>query len=207
MASIGPAAVPEVCVPRIIARTERLLLRTEAGGDQAVWRDHMNATAVMAHLGGPRTAEQIAQSFQRMAEGWVQRGYSFMLVERRSDGLLIGHCGLGLIDVPEAPAELQDQMQIGWTLRPDCWGRGYALEAARAVSRLAFDRFGAQTLFAQTSQSNGPSWRVMERLGMVRRADLDYVDPVFPAEDNPTIIYELSGARWRAGETAKEDME
>ena len=191
----------------IIARTERLLLRTEAEGDQRIWREHMNRPAVMAHLGGPRTDEQIAENFQRMADNWARHGFSFMLLERRSDGLLLGHCGLALIEPAEAPAALHGQMQIGWMLRPDCWGQGYALEAARRVTALAFERFGATTLFGQTSQGNAPSWRLMERLGMRRRADLDYSDPAYPPDDNPTIIYELSGARWRAGDIAKETLQ
>ncbi|HZV18953.1 MAG TPA: GNAT family N-acetyltransferase [Sphingobium sp.] len=188
----------------IIARTERLLLRTEAEGDQRIWRNHMNDAAVMAHLGGPRTDEQIAESFRRMADGWAQHGYSFMLLERRADGLLIGHCGLAPIEPDEAPPALHGQMQIGWMLRADCWGQGYALEAALCVTELAFERFGAPTLFGQTSLGNVPSWRLMERLGMSRRADLDYVDPAYPPQENPTIIYALSSAHWRAADTEKE---
>jgi hypothetical protein len=38
----------------------------------------------------------------------------------------------------------------------------------------------------------------MERLGMVRRADLDYPDPDYPPEDNPTMVYHLDAADWHA---------
>ncbi|OJY69713.1 MAG: hypothetical protein BGP16_08160 [Sphingobium sp. 66-54] len=189
----------------IIARTERLLLRTEAEGDQRIWRQHMNVPAVMAHLGGPRTDAQIADTFARMAENRARDGFSFMMLERRSDGLLIGHCGLARIEPDEAPAALHGQMQIGWMLRADCWGQGYALEAARCVAALAFERYGAATLFGQTSLGNAPSWRLMERLGMIRRADLAYVDPAYPPEENPTIVYDLTAARWRAGIPTKKE--
>ncbi|HWJ71107.1 MAG TPA: GNAT family N-acetyltransferase [Sphingobium sp.] len=191
----------------IIARTERLLLRTEAAGDQHIWRAHINVPAAMAHLGGVRTDDEIAAKFQRNADRWARHGFCGMLLERRSDGLLLGQCGLGRIERDEAPAGLRGQMEIGWMLRPDCWGQGYALEAARCVVALAFERYGAATLFGQTSQGNSASLRLMARLGMTRRADLDYVDPIYPPGDNPTIIHELSGARWRAGETAKETPE
>ncbi len=191
----------------IIAQTARLLLRTEAAGDQRIWREQINLPIVMAHLGGVWTDEQIAQHFRRMADDRTRHGFSFMLLERRSDGMLIGHCGLTLIESAEAPAPLRDQMQIGWLLRPDCQGQGYALEAARRVVSLAFERFGASTLFGQTSQGNAPSLRLMDRLGMTRRADLDYIDPAYPPKDNPTIIHELSGTRWRAGDIAKETLQ
>ena len=39
---------------------------------------------------------------------------------------------------------------------------------------------------------------ILEKLGMRRRRDLDFSDPAFPAEDNPTILYSLTGAEWAA---------
>jgi RimJ/RimL family protein N-acetyltransferase len=182
----------------VIAETQRLLLRTEAAGDQAVWLKHMNCAQVMEHLGGPRTAEKVAESFARMADGWAQHGFSFMLVERKSDGMLIGHCGLTKIDTHAAPDALNGQIQIGWTLRPDCWGQGYAQEAAQTVLDMAFTRYRARRLFGQTSQSNEASWRLMKKLGMTRRASLDYSDPDYPPQDNPTIIYAMTHDAWRA---------
>ena len=40
------------------------------------------------------------------------------------------------------------------------------------------------------------SLRLMEKLGMTRRADLDFVDPAYSAADNPTIQYALSRQDW-----------
>ncbi len=38
----------------------------------------------------------------------------------------------------------------------------------------------------------------MERLGMTRRADLDYYDPCYGPELNPTIVYAIDADEWRA---------
>ena len=91
-------------------------------------------------------------------------------------------------------------MSAGWTLRADCWGFGYAREAGEAALALAFERFALLRVYAQTSQRNTASWGLMERLGMARRADLDYPDPDYPPEDNPTMIYHLDAADWRASD-------
>lgn len=182
----------------IMLETARLRLRKEAEGDQAVWLAHMNSDAVMARLGGPRTAQEIAESFVRKAEGWARYGYSFMMIERKDDGLLIGHCGLAPIDADPAPLSLKGRPQIGWTLREDVWGKGYAREAARGVLVMAFDKLDAPIVFGQTSESNMPSWRLMEWLGMERLADLDYADPGYPEADNPTKVYAITRAAWRA---------
>ena len=40
----------------------------------------------------------------------------------------------------------------------------------------------------------------MQKLGMVRREDLDFADPGFPAEDNPTIQYSLTQEQWESSQ-------
>ena len=183
---------------RVVAETERLILRTERPGDQDVWLAHLNTPEVRAHLGGPSAPEIVAQNFARIAANWEAKGISLAMLERKSDGLLIGDCGLGVIDSPDAPDELSGQREIGWIVRRDCWRQGYAAEAARAILALAFGPWQLPAVYAQTSLSNPPSWRLMEKLGMRRRADLDYVDSRYPPEDNPTMIYEMRRTDWTA---------
>ena len=180
----------------IVAETGRLVLRREIEGDLGVWLEHMNTPAVMENIGGVQTADRVAESFAKMAA--VDGALSFALVALKSDGKLIGKCGLARIEEKVATAALKGQVQIGWTLRADYWGRGYAREAAEAMLAIAFDRLGLATVFGQTSESNGPSWRLMERLGMRRCAALDYFDPDYPPRDNPTMVWRLDAGDWRA---------
>ena len=63
---------------------------------------------------------------------------------------------------------------------------------------LAFERFDLVQVYAQTSERNAASWGLMERLGMKRRADLDYPDPEYPPEDNPTMVYAITRDEWQA---------
>jgi RimJ/RimL family protein N-acetyltransferase len=180
----------------IVAETDRLVLRTEAEGDQAVWLAHMNTPEVMAYLGGVQSAEKVAESFAKMRDA-PPDGPRFLLVALK-DGTLIGKCGLVAIESPAAPEELGDRLQVGWTLGTEYWGHGYALEAAKAALAMAFERHGAPVVYAQTSQRNARSWRLMEKLGMRRLAALDYPDPDYPPEDNPTMVYGLDRAGWLA---------
>ena len=87
-------------------------------------------------------------------------------------------------------------MEIGWRLREDAWGQGYAREAASAALDAAFTRFGADEVVALTVPGNAASWGLMKRLGMQRRAELDYVDPRFGEELNPSIVYSLRRDQW-----------
>ena len=67
-----------------------------------------------------------------------------------------------------------------------------------AVLALAFVQFDRPVVYGQTSENNRASWRVMERLGMERLTRLDYDDPAYPPEENPTKIYGLQRDAWLA---------
>ena len=60
------------------------------------------------------------------------------------------------------------------------WGRGIAHEAARAVVEDGFYRLGLAEIVAITTPPNRRSWRLMERLGMVRDAGGDFDHPGVP---------------------------
>lgn len=174
---------------RIVAETARLIVRAEKPGDLATWLEHMNTPAVMEHLGGVQSEEQVRAAFLKMAMPDPDAP-GFHFIERKADGALIGKCGLSVIATPAAPAALRGKLQVGWSLRADCWGQGYATEAAGAMLALAFaPPYAAPVVYSQTSHGNGPSWRVMERLGMERVAAFDYDDPDYPARDNPTMVW------------------
>jgi len=181
----------------IVAETARLVLRRELPGDLAIWLEHMNTPEVMEMVGGVQSPENVAESFARMAadtEGLL----SFYFLALKDDGALVGKGGLSRIETLVAPDELRGAVQVGWTLRADCWGRGYAREAGEAALTLAFERLALPRVYAQTSERNMASWGLMERLGMARRADLDYPDADYPPEDNPTMVYSLDASDWRA---------
>ena len=69
--------------------------------------------------------------------------------------------------------------------------------AAAAALAAAFGQFGADEVVALTVEGNAPSWGLMRRLGMRRREELDYADPRFGPELNPTIVYSIDHAGWR----------
>jgi len=168
--------------------TERLILRDWSEADVAPFLRHTNTPAVMRWLGGVRTEADQRESISRIMRWQEERGFTFWVVERKADGELLGFCGLKLADTPGSPIE--GMHEVGWRLREDAWGQGYAKEAAIAALDFAFDRLGAERVVAITFPPNEASWGLMQRLGMTRRPELDYDDARFPAL-NPTIVYDI----------------
>jgi RimJ/RimL family protein N-acetyltransferase len=89
-----------------------------------------------------------------------EHGFSFWALERRIDGLVIGGCGLFPIGW-KGP-----DIEIAWHIRRNCWGRGYASEAAHAVLEHGLRDLGINRIWAILSPENPASRRVAERAGM-----------------------------------------
>jgi RimJ/RimL family protein N-acetyltransferase len=167
--------------------TERLLLRDWREEDIPDFIRHTNTPAVMRWLGGVR--DDLPDIIRdRMMRWQRERGFTFWVVERKADGALLGFCGLKIADQAGSPVE--GMIEVGWRLREDAWGQGFAREAAIAAVDHAFETLGADRVVALTFTQNESSWGLMRRIGMTRRPELDYDDPRFP-ELNPTIIYDI----------------
>lgn len=168
--------------------TANLVLRDWREEDIGPFILHTNTPNVMRWLGGVQAPAAFADSIRERMMRWQrERGFTFWIVERKADRELLGFCGLKLA---EAGSPIAGLHEVGWRLREDAWGRGYAKEAAVASLDFAFDSLGADRVVAITFAPNEPSWGLMERLGMTRRPELDYDDARFPTL-NPTIIYDI----------------
>jgi RimJ/RimL family protein N-acetyltransferase len=187
---------------RIAIETERLVLREWGEQDEWTFYDVMNTPLVMRWLGGVQSREEWDAGYQRLLGYQRDFGFTFWIVERNSDRQILGFCGLKRANAPGAM--FQGEVEIGWRLREDAWGKGYAKEAAIASLDLAFGRFGAPHVVAITALGNEPSQGLMKRLGMVRREDLDFIDERFApdSEVNPQIVYRVDAADWPAAKAA-----
>lgn len=168
--------------------TDRLILRPWRDADLKPYADIMVDPEVGQWLGGPFSRDQAYDRVVRFATSLEETGLGRLAMERRSDGRMIGHCGLA--PTPEGPGVPQG-LEIGWALAPEAWGSGYATEAAHAVIADGFARFDAPEILAFTGTMNLRSQAVMQRLGMTRRPDRDFDHPLL-AKDHPLrrhIVY------------------
>ena len=185
----------------IVARTERLILRDWDDEDEVRFYEVMNRPEVMKHLGGVQLPGEWRAAYERTRGFSRDFGHTFWIVEDRTNGEILGFCGIKRVNAPGA-GELTGKHEIGWRLRPEAWGKGIAKEAAIASLDLAFGLFAAPNVIALTVDGNDASWGLMKRLGMTRREDLDFEDERFGPELNPTIVYWLDAADWPAARAA-----
>lgn len=145
-------------------QTARMLIRNWQPEDHAEYEKHCNTDEVMRFLGGRQTAAEVQEDLEYFAM-LGDRGPTFWAVERMQDGALLGFCGV--IEVEEADSPVHGQMEIGWRFRRDCWGEGYASEAAAEVLHALFEEIGRDgPVIARIDPRNGASVSLAKRLGM-----------------------------------------
>jgi RimJ/RimL family protein N-acetyltransferase len=182
---------------KTVAETERLRLREWDDEDETRFYEVMNKPEVMRHLGGVQLPDQWRAAYQRVRGFQTEFGHTFWVIENKSEGEILGFCGIKRVNSPGA-GDLTGQHEIGWRLREEAWGQGIAKEAAIASLDLAFGRFDAPHVIALTVPANLPSQGLMGRLGMTRRADMDFVDTRFGPEMNPSLVWRIDAADWPA---------
>jgi RimJ/RimL family protein N-acetyltransferase len=146
----------------VVLETKRLILRYLTLDD---------VDTVFAVIGDPQTMKYYPQSFSREdAMRWVARsleryrrdGYGLFAVVLKSNGEVIGNCGVVRQDV-----EGESLLEVGYHFRRDQWGHGYATEAAQGCMAYAFGKLGAEKVVSLILPENLPSRRVAERNGMI----------------------------------------
>ena len=170
--------------------TERLVLRSWHDEDRAPFAAICADPQVMATLGPVLDRAQSDALIDRVSALETAHGHTFWALERREDARLIGLCGV--IRGTEGP--VTGKAEIGWRLASDCWGHGYASEAARATVGWLFANLADQAAWAITHTSNVRSRAVMARLGMVHHPELDFDHPKLAADDplRPHVTYGLA---------------
>lgn len=157
--------------------TDRLILRNWRSSDLEPWAALNADPEVMEHFPATLSAEEAAAMLAVHQSLITERGWGLWAVERRADGAFLGFAGLMQLrdSNPLAPG-----VEIGWRFARHAWGAGYASEAARAALDHGFESLGLPEVVSFTATTNERSQAVMARIGMTRRADLDFDHPALP---------------------------
>lgn len=177
-----------------IVETARLRLRTWDACDIAPFMTHLNTPAVTRWLGGVQDEASFHAVYERLSASQNADGFSFWIIERLADEAMLGFCGLKRVDAEDAP--MIGDVEIGWRLREDAWGMGYAREAAEATLGLAFNHFDLGHVVAMTVPQNAASWGLMQRIGMVRARNLDFTFKRLEPEIQRHIVYRITKGDW-----------
>jgi RimJ/RimL family protein N-acetyltransferase len=179
-------------------RTERLIIRLMTPADVDDVHAYQSRDDVCRYLlHDPRSRDEVAEWVDKYAaatelakdQDWIEPAIEL----RMPDGSrrVIGNLYLNIVSLESLGAE------IGWTLHPDFFGKGYGVEAATGLLDLAFGAMGLHRVRAELDPRNDASIALCLRLGM--REEAYFVkDLMFRGEWGDTGIYAILDEEWNA---------
>jgi RimJ/RimL family protein N-acetyltransferase len=172
--------------------TDRLVLRPVTSEDLDHFAPMDADPEVMRYIGNgrPRTRAEAAAGLDRLTACWRDHGFGMFAAQVRDTGAVIGWVGPA---IPAFLPEVLPAVEIGWRLRREFWGSGYATEGARAVLPFAFGDCRLNRLVSIRHVDNVASGRVMAKLGMT----LDRAT-IVPETGQPVVVYALRRAAYAA---------
>ena len=153
--------------------TARLRLRAHIHDDFAPILAMVSDGETMRHISGAQSREE---AWRRMLAGpgcWALLGYGYWVVERRSDGAVIGQAGLADFKREMSPS-LEGLPELGYVFAGHAHGQGYASEAVTAILNWADEALKPDEIVAIISADNVPSIRLAERHGFGRHDQANY---------------------------------
>jgi RimJ/RimL family protein N-acetyltransferase len=141
--------------------SERLVLRMFRQSDFDAYAEMCGDPDVMRFLGDgqPLSRADAWRNLAIVVGHWQLRGFGLWAVEEKRTGSLVGRVGCWQ---PEG----WPGFEVGWTLRRQFWGKGYATEAALESVDFAFNSLGRERVISLIQPENSLSVAVALRLGM-----------------------------------------
>lgn len=175
--------------------TSRLLLRHWRDSDLAAFAAMNADPLVMEHFPALLSRNESDVVAARLKQSLQEKDFGIWALEIPGRVEFAGFVGLSS---PGFAAPFTPCVEIAWRLRSDCWGQGYATEAARAALDYGFNSLALAEVVSFTVTANQRSRNVMERLGMVRNPEEDFEHPSLPGNHplRSHVLYRLARTDW-----------
>jgi RimJ/RimL family protein N-acetyltransferase len=173
-----------------VLKTERLLLRRWRESDRQAFHELNCDPLVMATIGPIMSRPESDAFMNRIEDRFDEYGFGLWCVDLGGES--IGFTGF-------MKPWFREGVEIGWRIRSDRWGRGYAPEAGSACLQDGFSGLGFNEVISFTAVTNSNSRRVMEKLGLRRDAGGDFDHPSVPVGHplQQHVLYRITSEQYR----------
>jgi RimJ/RimL family protein N-acetyltransferase len=117
----------------------------------------------------PWSRYEAERDFAESLEHWREHGFGKRSLVAKASGDWRGF--VELCHVGPRAVEVPGEIEIGWWIDPEAWGRGFATEGARAIRDEAFERVGLERIIARYRPANVAFGRVVQKLRLTFERD------------------------------------
>jgi len=181
-----------------IIKTERLILRPWRAEDLEPFAKLNADQRVMEHFPATLSREESDEMAKRMQARIEERGWGWWAVSVPGVAEFIGFIGLNAFDKATFPVHFSPNVEVGWRLAFEYWGKGYATEGAKACLKYGFEVVNLPEIVSFTACQNLRSMAVMEKIGMHRDPKGDFNHTKLPTDHKLSrhVLYRLSRQAW-----------
>lgn len=140
-------------------QTARLLIRRFQEKDYQCLYDYLSNPGIYRYEPGEPVTREAARELARKRS----QNNDFWAVVLLNTDQLVGHLFFKQIEPPEFLT-----WELGFIFNPAHQNKGYATESSTALIRYGFEHWGIHKVIANCNPENIPSWRVLEKIGMIR---------------------------------------
>lgn len=158
--------------------TQRLILRKfeETDAERLFLLD--SNPEVMKYIGVPPLSD-ISESenvIKMIQQQYLDNGVGRLAVIEKESGLLIGWSGLKLIT--QEINGYNNIYDLGYRFIPEYWGKGYALESAKASLDFGFNDLKAEIIYAHAHSENEGSNHILRKIGFEKTGEFTEPDGI-----------------------------
>jgi RimJ/RimL family protein N-acetyltransferase len=165
----------------IYVETSRLRLRDWEEADLEPFGRINADEQVMKYLPEASSIEETNAFYKEIIAEFNEYGFGLYAVEVKENKEFIGFIGFHRATFE---SDFTPCIEIGWRLKQEAWGKGYATEGAAACLQYGFNELGFTDIYSFTADANKPSKNVMEKIGM---SFVKYFD--YPVVEKESILF------------------
>ncbi|HMZ63329.1 MAG TPA: GNAT family N-acetyltransferase [Leptospiraceae bacterium] len=147
----------------VFFETQRLLFRNWIESDRELLIQMNSDLRVMEFFPRTFTSEESSEWMSRMQLNIKNNGYGFYSVEEKDSSSWIGFIGINEVTFN---SDFTPCMEVGWRLKKEFWGKGYATEGGKACISFALNQLSISDIYSFTAKINQRSENVMKKIGL-----------------------------------------
>ena len=171
-----------------IFKSERLGFRNWRNEDLEEFAKLNSDEEVMEHFPKILSKKEVEKFIEKLRNHFAKNGYTYYATEILETKEFIGMIGLAF---QEYKTNFTPAIDIGWRLKRNAWGKGYATEGAKRCLKYAFNELGIKKIISVCTIKNIKSENVMKKIGMTKKGEFNHPELINHPEYEKHFCYEI----------------
>jgi len=173
---------------RYIFKSERLGFRRWTNEDLEEFEKLNADEEVMEHFPNTLSRKEVVEFIRLLKTHFTENGFTYYATEILDTQEFIGMIGLAN---QQYKSKFTPAIDIGWRLKKDAWGKGYATEGAKRCLKYAFNELEMEKIISVCTVKNTKSENIMRKIGMTKKGEFDHPDMINHPEHEKHWCYEI----------------